>query len=341
MKDLLYLGEETGVGAGTSLESARREVWRMLYADDAGVVSRSQEGLTRMMTMIVEAFGAFGLTVSEKKTETLSTRAPEKQSRKERSLPPPLIIEAAGQKYAQTAQFRYLGDLVNEDGELTQEINHRSRAAWVCVKRFFRELFDWPRAPWIPKVRLLRAEAMEALLYGCMTWTPRRDYYRLLRRTHHRLLLRIIGYRCERGTYRQLSHAQALKKTGCQSVEATIRQRRLLFAGVMARQPAGCLPKRLMDGKLLGGKIQARGARSRTGWIVSRTTSKCSGARTTLRWTTGLHSELTEPYGPLQRRWTMGRSGTRGCCRELEEEEASRRRATKRDFRDLEPPTHL
>ena len=186
-------------------------------------------------------------------------RAPEKQPKKGGSPPPPLVIEAAGQKYAQTAQFRYLGDLVNEDGELTQEVNHRSRAAWSCIRRFSRELFDRPRAPWRLKVRQLRAEAMEALLYGCMMWAPRRDHYRLLRRTHHRLLLRVIGYRRERGTYRQLSYAQALKKTGCQSVEATIRQRRLLFAGAMARQPAGRLPKRLMDGKLVGGEDPGKG----------------------------------------------------------------------------------
>ena len=67
----------------------------------------------------------------------------------------------------------------------TQEINHRSGAAWACIRRFSRELFDRPRAPWRLKVRLLRAEAMKALLYGCMAWAPRRDHYRLLRRTHH------------------------------------------------------------------------------------------------------------------------------------------------------------
>ena len=64
-----------------------------------------------------------------------------------------------------------------------------------------------------------------------------------------------------------------------------------------------------------GGKIQARDAQSRIGWIVSRTTSKRSEPQTALRWTIGSHSELTEPYGPLRRRWTMGRRGTRGCCR--------------------------
>ena len=222
-KDLVYLEEEAGVGAGTPLERARRSVWGILYTDDASVAPRSQEGLTRMMAIIVEVFGAFGLTVSEKKRDTLLMRVPEKQPKKGGSPPLPLVIEAAGQKNAQTAQFRYLGGLVNEDGALTQEINHRSRAAWACIRRFFRELFDRPRAPWRLKVGLLRAEAMEALLYGCTTWAPRFDHYRLLRRTHYRLLLRVIGYRRERGTHRQVSYAQALKKTGCQSEEATIR----------------------------------------------------------------------------------------------------------------------
>ena len=50
--------------------------------------------------------------------------------------------------------------------------------------------------------------------------------------------------------------------------------------GSMARQPSGRLPKRLMDGKLVGRKIQARDARSRTGWIISMTTSKRSEPQT-------------------------------------------------------------
>ena len=53
---------------------------------------------------------------------------------------------------------------------------------------------------------------------------------------------------------------------GCQSVEATIRQRRLLFAGAMARQPAGRLPKRLMDGKLVGGEDPGKG-RPEQNWM--------------------------------------------------------------------------
>ena len=51
-----------------------------------------------------------------------------------------------------------------------------------------------------------------------------------------------------------MSYAKALKKTGSQSVEATIRQRRLLFAGPLARQGDKRLPKRLLfAGSLEGG----------------------------------------------------------------------------------------
>ena len=257
LEDMVYLDEETTTEAETPLERARRAVWGMLYADDAAVVSRSPEGLARMMSVVVQVCGAFGLMVSEKKTETLLMRAPAKLPLKGEPPappPPPLVIKAAGQTYKQTRQFRYLGGLVTEDGELTQEINNRSRAAWACIRRFSRELFDRPTAPWELKVRLLKAEAMEALLYGCMTWAPRREHYRLLRTVHHRLLLRVIGYHRARGTYRQLSYAQALKKTGCHSAEAIVRQRRLLFAGALARQQDGRLPKRLAFGTLAGGE---------------------------------------------------------------------------------------
>eukprot|EP00752_Nemacystus_decipiens_P015185 g13521.t1 len=75
-----------------------------------------------------------------------------------------------------------------------------------------------------------------------------------------KLLLRVIGHRRKRGTHRQLSYAQALKWVGCQSVEATIRQRLLLFAEAVARHPDKLLPKRLMFGELAGGEKPGKGS---------------------------------------------------------------------------------
>lgn len=91
---------------------------------------------------------------------------------------------------------------------------------------------------------------------GLAVWlrdvVPTEEPYELLTTIQHGLLLRVFGYRRRRGIYRQLSYAQALKIVGCQCVEAMVRQRRLHFAGGVARQSEGRLPKRMVFGSLVG-----------------------------------------------------------------------------------------
>ena len=76
---------------------------------------------------------------------------------------------------------------------------------------------------------------METLLYGCVTWTLGKEHFAELRTAHHRFLLRIIGFQRRQRTDHLMSYAKALKKAQCESVETTIRKRRLLFAGGVQR----------------------------------------------------------------------------------------------------------
>ena len=139
VRDLVHLEEDLGEDGVEvdSLACVRRVVWGMLYADDAGIVSKSAEGLAKMMTVIVTVFDAAGLTVSEKKTETMLLRTPNQALRTS-----PLVIEAAGQRYRQTMQFLYLGGLVNASADIMPEIKRRIQLAWACYNRFKRELYD-------------------------------------------------------------------------------------------------------------------------------------------------------------------------------------------------------
>ena len=211
LEDLVFLddGREGGPDE-TLLNRVRRALCGILFADDAGIASRSPAGLARMMTVIMEVLGAFGLTVSEKKTETLLMRAPEKAQQPGEAPTPPLPaleIAAAGHKYPQVHQFVYLGGLITEDANITRDINHRTKIAWGCFRKFSPELFDSPSAPLRLKSRMLKAEAIKALLYGCMTWATRNAHYRKLRTMDHKLLLRVIGYRRIHGTYRKMPYA--------------------------------------------------------------------------------------------------------------------------------------
>ena len=86
LRDLVHLEEDLGED-GVKVEPlacVRRSVWGMLYADDGGIVSKSAEGLAKMMT-VVTVFEAAGLTVSEKKTETSCCGHPTRQPGPHRS----------------------------------------------------------------------------------------------------------------------------------------------------------------------------------------------------------------------------------------------------------------
>ena len=81
---------------------------------------------------------------------------------------------------------------------------------------------------------MLKAEVMETLLHGCVTWTLGKEHFAELRSSHHRFLVRIIGLQRRQRIDNLMSYAKALKKAQCES-ETTIGKRRPLFAGGVQR----------------------------------------------------------------------------------------------------------
>ena len=206
-------------------------MWGMLYADDAGIVSRSSEGLERMMTVIVTACLSFGLTVSEAKTEImcLETKGGGKVS---------FTINAASQEYKQNNRVCVLVGAMTADRDLSIEITRHLQRAWACFQRYKMEMYDRPCVRLRLKVRLLKSEVVETLRLGCMTWSPKKPDYDRLRRVHHTMLLRCLGWRKRKRDDHALSYADALAEAASESIEGKGRKRRILFAGFVARMAA-------------------------------------------------------------------------------------------------------
>ena len=228
------------------MDYVRRAAWGMLYADDACIVSRSPQGLAKMMEVIVEVCRAFALTVSAKKTETMCMPP----LRTPRTM---VQIEAAGQTYKQVQSFTYLGGAVTEVLDMSVEIARRTRACWMRIRRYLRELYDQPKVSLSLKTRMVKAEAIETLLYGCSTWTLRQEHYAKLRTVQQR----------KRPDHRMTSYNCALEITGCGSIETTLRTRRLLWAGTLLRMSGGRLPKRIVFGNLEGAVRRGRGGKEK------------------------------------------------------------------------------
>ena len=258
LTDLIHLQEQSSkVGPETALECVLRAIWGVLYADDACIVSRSPRGLGRMMAVFVEVFGTFNLTISESKAETMRMPIPRAPATK-------IAFNATGQQYRQTTSFTYLGGTVTEAPNLSDEIDWRIRTGWMGFKSYKRGLYDRPKANLLPlKVRIVRSEVGEALLYGCATWTSLKGHYAKLRTTHHRMLLRILGAWCKSPNKRILLYKDTLQRTECEDSEATVRTRRLLWAEALFHKGDHRLPKRVMSGELENAVKRGRGGKEK------------------------------------------------------------------------------
>lgn len=63
----------------------------------------------------------------------------------------------------------------------------------VHIRRYQWELYDRPDVHLDLGTPMVKIEAIDALLYGCVTWTSRYKHYRKLGTVHHWVLLHTIA----------------------------------------------------------------------------------------------------------------------------------------------------
>ena len=107
----------------------------------------------------------------------------------------PFTVTAAGQAYKQTVEFVHLGGAISADWDLSVEVTRRVQRAWGCSGRYKMEIYDRPSVCLRLKVRMLEAEVLETLLYGCVTWSPSKADCDRVRKVHHQMILRCLGWR--------------------------------------------------------------------------------------------------------------------------------------------------
>ena len=116
-----------------------------------------------MMTVIATTCAAFGLKVSEVKTEILCLQTKHGGN-------VPFTMTAAGQVYKQTPEFVYEGGAFSADcTSRSVEVTRRLQRVWACFGRYKMENYNRPGVCLRLKVRMLGAEVVETLLYGCVT----------------------------------------------------------------------------------------------------------------------------------------------------------------------------
>jgi hypothetical protein len=194
-----------------------------------------------------------------------------------------ITVNAGGQSYEQVDHFTYLGTRLSEGGGLSREIEQRKGKAWgkwmARKKSLYKNKGISPRV----KLKMLKTEVVETLMYGCAAWTTSTANIEALNSIHYKLLLQTLGlWKKKKETDRPRSYHSILKEYGCVSMEVTLKWRRLKWAGEVMRMKDNRLPKIMMFGELEGG------TRSQGGQIN--------------QWSTEVFEDMVD-FGWIKKKW--------------------------------------
>ena len=214
-------------------------VRELLFADDAALVSHTEDGLQCMLNKFADACKEFGLTISIKKTQVMGLNTPSD---------PMLHLE--GQLLETVNDFVYLGSNMSSSATLDTEIKRRIAKASSTMSRLSKRVWDNKKVTKATKMKVYQACVISILLYGSESWATKAHQENQLESFHMRCLRRIFGIKW----HDRVTNTEVLEEADTLSIHLQLCKRRLRWLGHVRRMQDGRIPKDLLFGELQEGK---------------------------------------------------------------------------------------
>jgi hypothetical protein len=219
--------------AGLYDKKGIRELWRLLFADDAAFALLDAETLQALLNFFVEIASRFGLTVSSTKTKTMLQIGSDVHG--EVSV---LTLGPQGDALEAVKTFVYLGTVAAAEAGVLADLTRRKGLAMFAFKRC-RSFFLNQDISFKARGAVFHSVVMSVLLYGAESWTVSAAQFAQLQSFHYVLLLWMRGKRRRD----RVSYVSLVDTFHTYSIEGWIRYVRLLWIGVVMRMGDERLPK--------------------------------------------------------------------------------------------------
>ena len=210
----------------------------MLFADDAAVVSHTEEGLQQLVSRLSHACKEFGLKISLKKTNVMAQDA---------GHPPTIAIDRYNLEVVEN--FTYLGSTISNSLSIDVEVSSR-----------------------IAKAVAVMACVLSTLLYGSESWTTYARHEKKLNSFHQRCLRCILHIKWQD----KISNMEVLERANMRSIYTILCERRLHWLGHVKRMDPGRIPKDLLYGELVEGSRHAGRPKLRFKDVCKRDMKRCN-----------------------------------------------------------------
>jgi len=129
--------------------------------------------------------------------------------------------------------FRYLGSMLQKDGDIDEDVRHRISAGWLKWRQASGVLCD-KRVPQKLKDKFYRTTIRPAMLYGAECWPTKRQHVQQLSVAEMRMLRWFCGH-----TRRDRVRNEVIReRIGVASINEKLTQHQLRWFGDVQRRPS-------------------------------------------------------------------------------------------------------
>ncbi|KAF3643834.1 putative pre-mRNA-processing factor 6-like [Capsicum annuum] len=164
-----------------------------------------------------------------------------------------VVVKLEAQEVCKRDKFKYLGSVIQSNGEIDEDVSHRIGAGWMKWKLASEVLCDKKVPPKL-KGKFYRVVVRPALLYGAECWPVKNSHIQKMKVAEMRMLRWMCGL--TRGD--RVRNETIREKVGVTSVECKMREARLRWFGHVKRRGMDA-PVRRCERLALDGFRRGRG----------------------------------------------------------------------------------
>ncbi|KAL6561821.1 hypothetical protein OROMI_017422 [Orobanche minor] len=194
--------------------------WCMMFADDIVLIDETKVGVQQKLELWRDTLEARGFRLSRSKTEYMECRFSDNSDREAER------ITFDGKVVHGSTFFRYLGSIIQKDGELDGDVAHRIKAGWLKWKSATGILCD-PDMPHRLKGKFYRTAIRPALLYGTECWAVKQCHVQKMNVAE----MRMLRWMCGHTKKDRLRNEVIREKVRVASIEDKMMENRLRWFG--------------------------------------------------------------------------------------------------------------
>ncbi|RZB60259.1 LINE-1 retrotransposable element ORF2 protein [Glycine soja] len=206
----------------------------MLFADDIVLLGESREELNERLETWRRALETHGFRLSRSKSEYMECKF-NKRRRVSNS-----EVKIGDHIIPQVTRFKYLGSVIQDDGEIEGDVNHRIQAGWMKWRKASGVLCD-AKVPIKLKGKFYRTAVRPAILYGTECWAVKSQHENKVGVAE----MRMLRWMCGKTRQDKIRNEAIRERVGVAPIVEKMVENRLRWFGHVERRPIDSVVRRV------------------------------------------------------------------------------------------------